>query len=395
LIEEERDKVHAQYTLKEFQNLLVKFGPQHFMTRNNNPLNYFHILLLSGQFERAIAFLYETDHYKVDAVHFAISCAYYGVIRVPSNPETSPLYVEDKGEPLLNFPQLIVDYTSSLTSLDVINYLSLIGIFRNDLFTDFALRKLKTYLIESRDFNSVLGSIDSHGQRISGYMDKLIKLFNYSNEKEYIVSLTVECAKTSQLEGRVKDSLSLYNLAEQYDLVLDLLAKNMGDSLLLSYEQIEKSELASLTKSVLNYYEGKVVLDAGKKRTCAMLLSLIEFFKLYKQQRYESALSVIESTGLIPMNVETFVLSKKAEELKSLDESIAKNFSEILVATMTILYEMYSALKESQYMDASRKARLNDLKARSRSLMTFAGLVSFRMSQDTYARLNRMDVFMN
>ena len=66
------EDVHAMldgsaYTLTELQRLIVQFGPKHF----SSPLIYFQALLLTRQYERAIAYLYVYE--RVDAVHYAIA----------------------------------------------------------------------------------------------------------------------------------------------------------------------------------------------------------------------------------------------------------------------------------------------------------------------------------
>lgn len=43
---------HERYTLRDLSKLLLKFGESHFDPKGNKPLDYFRVLLLSGQFER-------------------------------------------------------------------------------------------------------------------------------------------------------------------------------------------------------------------------------------------------------------------------------------------------------------------------------------------------------
>ncbi|RUS29364.1 hypothetical protein BC938DRAFT_480751 [Jimgerdemannia flammicorona] len=77
---------HDRYNLCDLQRSMVKFGPSHFNPRGNNPIHYAQVLLLTAQFERAVHYLYQTDQYQLEAVHLAIALAYYGLLRIPSEP---------------------------------------------------------------------------------------------------------------------------------------------------------------------------------------------------------------------------------------------------------------------------------------------------------------------
>ena len=126
----------------------------------------------------------------------------------------------------------------------------------------------------------------------------------------------------------------------------------------------------------------------------------------------------IESTNLIPLHSDLVHLIRAAEDVNSVDDAIVRNLDIVLVATMTILYKLHQQLKESPFGgDASRQQRMQEYRAKARSLMTFAGMVRvcfshffwwwvvfadlprtqlrYRLSSDTYSQLTRLDVFIN
>jgi nuclear pore complex protein Nup93 len=87
----------------------------------------------------------------------------------------------------------------------------------------------------------------------------------------------------------------------------------------------------------------------------------------------------IESTNLIPLHSDLVHLIRAAEDVNSVDDAIVRNLDIVLVATMTILYKLHQQLKESPFGgDASRQQRMQEYRAKARSLMTFAGMVSAR-----------------
>ncbi|KAJ1762078.1 nuclear pore complex subunit, partial [Coemansia sp. RSA 1824] len=137
------------------------------------------------------------------------------------------------------------------------------------------------------------------------------------------------------------------------------------------------------------------VLDDRAVTTCNTLLTIVDFLNCHRRGAYEEALEMIERTQLLPLGGDVSLASQHAERVRSLDDSITRNFSLILLAAMDTLSRLYAGLRESPFMDAVKQANLQTLRRKARSLMVFAGMIQFRMPSDTYAKLNRMDVFMN
>ena len=65
---------------------------------------------------------------------------------------------------------------------------------------------------------------------------------------------------------------------------------------------------------------------------------------------------------------------KAAEDFKSLDDAIVRNFDAILLTAMNLLFSIHTQLKESPYGDSSRQQKMADIKRKARALMMFAGV---------------------
>lgn len=52
--------------------ILEEHGEQHY-DAFNKPLLYFKLLILTGQFEAAVDFLYRTDNFKAEGAHMAVA----------------------------------------------------------------------------------------------------------------------------------------------------------------------------------------------------------------------------------------------------------------------------------------------------------------------------------
>ncbi|KAM0753758.1 NIC-domain-containing protein [Meredithblackwellia eburnea MCA 4105] len=429
------DAPQDKYGLNDLGALLVKFGEGHFDPKGNRPLLYFQVLLLSGQFERAVAFLHQHSHFQADAVHFAIALAYYGLLRIPSKAITSDvdLLVISHDVAYLNFARLLQRYTRAFIQSDAqeaLQYLYLICL-NGDLpkptgpeQVNLCHEYVRELVMETRKYAELLGDVRSDGTKIPGMLERDLKLMMLDGEQSYLLGIVKAAAQRADQEKRFSEAILLYNLAEEYDSVISVLNVELGNS--LSLPSTSASGGAAAAPSAGGYFKngtGSVSLAAGQEdvakiarsilehygrsgnkmtkrnwQTCEVLLRLKEAMVLYEQGNLELSLATIEAVNIIPLQsnpeqVNLVNIIRSAEEFKELDESIVRNFDVILLTTMNIIYKLYGALKESPFGDVSRQQRMMDLRAKARSLMMFAGMLRYRLTSDTYAALTRLDVY--
>ena len=113
------DSAQDRYNLRDMSNQILKFGEAHFNAQGKQPIVWLQVLLICGEFERAVQFLYTNDAYMVDAVHFGIAMSYYGCLRVPESP-----FSGDSGIHLLHFKTVDVD--GSRYDLTFLNFSKLV-----------------------------------------------------------------------------------------------------------------------------------------------------------------------------------------------------------------------------------------------------------------------------
>ncbi|KAG2171395.1 hypothetical protein INT43_009056, partial [Umbelopsis isabellina] len=70
----------GEYTLTDLQQLLQRYGREHFDPHHNNPWNYIILLILTLQFEQAVHELYNSKLF-VESAHLAIALATHGMLR--------------------------------------------------------------------------------------------------------------------------------------------------------------------------------------------------------------------------------------------------------------------------------------------------------------------------
>ncbi|KAF9162413.1 hypothetical protein DFQ26_003567 [Actinomortierella ambigua] len=440
LVRENRPETPPQdrYDLAAFQDSILKFGPAYFNPKNNNPLQYFQVLIFSQQFERAIHYLSTFRPYIVEAVHMAIALTYYGLLRIPAvhrvsdpNAFSTTKSAEDPSREIghFNFAQLMHYVARMLADrypTEALTYLyqiclntDLAEARTNEEQTQLCHSYIQDLILHAKDHATLLGTTTKGGIKAPGVMEKYLKLIKIENKDQFVKQITIKAADRSLSEGRVEDAIELYSIAEEYNMVMTLLNKQMAEALSSNpglYAQLNmttggggaaaaaggagdamgnNSLLATrrLAKEYMNDSQISARISDKNLETCRTLLQLVSFMEQYDRGRYEAALAVIEQLDFIPLEADMARITKKVEEFKNLDESVARSFPEILVKTMESIYRLYTELKESRYDEPGRRELMSLQKRRARTLMMFAGSIKFRMPADTYARLNRLDVF--
>ncbi len=427
---------HERYGLRDLARVLLKFGEQHFDPKGTRPLLYFQVLLLSGQFERAVGFLYQHPSYQADAVHFAIALAYYGLLRVAPRTKSNEveLVVLTPGaagaEPSasLNFARLLHRYTRQFVQSDAaeaVQYLYLIclsadlpapaGQEQVALCHDY----VRELVMESRAWTELLGDVRGDGTVVPGMLQRDLKLLHLADSKAYLGGIVKAAAARADQERRWSEAVMLYNLAEEHDSVIAVLNVELGLSLSqpassttaanasssgyfkpgVETVSLQSGDVVAQARSILAHYDrlgaGSRPVSRRNRETCLTLLRLKEAMTLYETGQYDASLAAIEEVGLVPLSSDIVGISRAAEDFKSLDEAVVRNFDVILLAAMNVIYQLHKQLKESPFGDASRQQRMGELRGKARSLMMFAGMLRYRLTGETYGQLTRLDVFIH
>lgn len=430
---------HDRYGLEEFGQVITKYGENHFDPNGNRPLMYFRVLLMSGQFEKAILFLQQKPHYQVDAIHFAIVLAYYGLLRISdSTASTEGQAFSPKGRsssnlPSVNFARLIYRYTRlfSKSAPEVaIQYLYLICLNADAPPPSLGQNQITlchTYIgdlaVETASREEILGDVRNDGTRIPGMIERDLSLIKLFNQREYLETIVKQAAERAFRERRLRDAIRLFNIAEEYDRVIAVINIELGASLFQPGskpastrmdEDMDGSRLAakgatvSLTASedivavannVLAHYDRTTTISSRITRknrdTCALLLRLKTVLGLHEQGKNEQAMAMLDSIDLLPPGNDLVQIIRKSEQVKDLDDTIVKNLDVIVLTGMNILFQVFSSFKDSPYGDASRQAKMSEIKTKARAITTFAGMLRYRLSPETYSQLSRLQAYLH
>lgn len=370
-------------TLPQLQTLMSEeLGEAHFNAQEN-PLSFFKILFLTGQFEQAIEFLFRFTRLRSHSVHVAIVLNEVGLLvkpesylslpilsnAAPANPLSGPIKS-------LNLTNILTRYTKKFATQNTTEALYYYYLLRNcttptkeNLFVTHVSELVR----ETRDFDNLLGYINDFG-RIRGVIDR------FHLDVDDIVSKVAEDCENS---GQFEDAVKLYDSTSRYEKVLEILIKLLSEVLPgRKSDRSERDKLESLALKIANRYcEPEVNAPREVAGTFYLLLDLMTFFNYYHSNQYTEALDTIHKLKLLPFSLSE--VEVKSREFDKYPEEIRRNIADILLATMNMLYTTY---KEQPSVDIRQKAK---------ALITFSGMIQYRMPSDAIARLIELEVLIN
>ncbi|XP_044767370.1 nuclear pore complex protein Nup93 isoform X2 [Neomonachus schauinslandi] len=387
----------AVLTLSQFQKqLLEDYGESHF-TVNQQPFLYFQVLFLTAQFEAAIAFLFRMERLRCHAVHVALVLFELKLL-LKSSGQSAQLLSHEPGDPpcirRLNFVRLLMLYTRKFESTDpreALQYFYFLRDEKDSQGENMFLRCVSELVIESREFDMILGKLENDGSRKPGVIDK------FTSDTKPIIN---KVASVAENKGLFEEAAKLYDLAKNADKVLELMNKLLSPVVpQISAPQSNKERLKNMALSIAERYRAQGI-SANKfvDSTFYLLLDLITFFDEYHSGHIDRAFDIIDRLKLVPLNQES--VEERVAAFRNFSDEIRHNLSEVLLATMNILFTQFKRLKGTSPSSASRPQRViedrdSQLRSQARALITFAGMIPYRTSGDTNARLVQMEVLMN
>ncbi|KAH9938956.1 nucleoporin-interacting protein NIC96 [Epithele typhae] len=365
------------------------------------------VLLMCGQFERAVAALWDHNEMEVEAVHLAIALAYHGLLRVPLRAETSditPLTLSSSSPPALSLSTLIWRYIRQFVRMDAREALQYVysvclsadqpgGAGKEQVETAWDLvRRIIVLANTGAAWEELVGGFRPDGTRFSGAIEQSASLLKLDDTRAYNEHILERAARASEEADRVPEAIKLYNLAGDYVTVVGVLARALGGTITQPSVDDKARAVERTAADVLRHYE-RTNRAVGKERDAVVrLLRVREAMDAKAAGRVEAALELMESTDLIPLEADVAKITKRAEEFKDLPDALQRNLQTFLQLTMDVLAAVHQKVKASSLPEASRQTTIAMLRKKSRALLIFAGNLKYRMSPDVYSYLARLDV---
>uniref|UniRef100_A0A4W5QUW0 Nuclear pore complex protein Nup93 n=1 Tax=Hucho hucho TaxID=62062 RepID=A0A4W5QUW0_9TELE len=369
-------------TLAQLQKqLLEDYGESHF-SASQQPFLYFQVLFLTAQFEAAVAFLFRVERLRSHAVHVAL-VLYELQLLLKSSGQSAQLLSQEAGDPpmvrRLNFIRLLMLYTRKFESTDpreALQYFYFLRNEKNNQGENMFMCCVSELVIESREFDMLLGRLEKDGSR-----SKMIDKF-------------------AENKGLFEEAVRLYELAKNPDKVLELMNRLLSPVIAqVSAAQSNKERLKNTAVAIAERYRTQGI--AGEKSadsTFYLLLDLMTFFDEYHAGNIDRAYDVMERLKLVPLSQDS--VEERVAAFRNFSDEVRHNLSEVLLATMNILFTQCKRLKGATAGTPGRPQRSiedrdSQLRSQARALITFAGIIPYRMAGDTNARLVQMEVLMN
>ncbi|GMK55571.1 hypothetical protein CspeluHIS016_0206270 [Cutaneotrichosporon spelunceum] len=412
------DAPQEQYDVADLGNLVLKYGNEKFDSSGSKPFLWFSLLLLTAQFERAVAYLYSKPQLRADAVHFAIALQYYGLLRVPRADEIDILTGTDSDEPALNFARVIQVYIGPFHKVEAqgaLQYAYLIALASDAPAPtgpeqrQLALDLVREIVIGSRDWGKLLGSVRADGSKEPGIIERDLDLLRLGSEKDYIREVVLAAADQAAHDGSLTNSVELYHLAGDYDKVVYAVNRALGHSLSQPGAPIAEqatlsgafggvSDVEGLAARVHDVYANDFArrsrVSSQNWDTLEILLKLKAGLGQYAAGRPDLALDTFRSTDLLPLDNDTTSIARYAANFnRMLDQPVVSNLDDVIVTTMKCLHRLSQQLKESPYGDHGRMEALSSLKHQAQCLIQFASTLRLRLGPDVYRQLSSMSAF--
>ncbi|KAK5661506.1 hypothetical protein OQA88_11410 [Cercophora sp. LCS_1] len=425
------------FGLAELQASVREVGLKHFPKTPSEDTNgafgmFFYLMLLSGMYEQAIAYLYQFSY--VDAVHFAIALTYYGLLR-PSEANTTSnelLSHNTRGQPQINFGRMLGYYTRDFRAANAaaaVDYLALICLNAgNDAagqqqayLCHEALREL---VLETREFSRLIGDILPDGRRIKGVIEERGPLIALGQEEELMRQITVQAAKFADDNGRTTDAVLLYHLAGDYDTVVAIVSRALSEAISLEIgedpmklvpvkprtdgagataEPGSSLSLAAiddpveLARTMMTMYERDHMFWSSirdqNRVACSVLLQMSEIKVLVEAGRWPQCLDKIKALEILPLeaNGNSNIIRQFASRFSSLAQPVAINVSNLIMWTIICCSKQREKLLSGHYSGNESTARMmiDSLKQMSIDLTAYTSQLKYRLPPHLHEALAR------
>ncbi|EPY51188.1 nucleoporin Npp106 [Schizosaccharomyces cryophilus OY26] len=404
------------FDLQQLQKKIVAFGPRYFNPKNSTPVNYFLALLICGEFERAVNYLY--TFYPVEATHYAIAMSYYGLLHTCNYEKNENILIHEADSVRINYPQLIVAYIGYLGSVDTLVYVDYIAcISLVSSYKTCCMNLVKILLLQSHDFSKFLGDIREDTERTTGLLDLYLPLVPF--DQDSLQALYAEGARNADDDGRYGDSILLYHLLGDYDTVIGVAVKNLSQSILsrglwMADSQDQSQQKSSpnvvangapdvLARSLLEIYEANLEKSAKVSKTnrdmCKLLLRVMDARTLYDKGEWKGVLSEIAKMDILPLDgnmehvpesLNSLFLRQKAINLLTLPPEITNVVSFLLFMAMSSIKELFNTLHKNP--EEAEKGLISNLQFIASNLIMYSTMIEHRLPPQVLEYLQSVQI---
>ncbi|KAJ7070195.1 nucleoporin-interacting protein NIC96 [Mycena amicta] len=289
------------------------------------------VLLMCGQFERAVAALWEHQETEIEAGHLAIALAYHWLFAQTHQVLSNVLQCRFRPPRLLS--TLIWRYARQLVMMDakeVLQYVYWVGLAADQgpvgqEQVENAWELVRCIIVLGNSgpgWEELVGGFRADGTRFSSVINQGTSLLGLRDTKEFNEHILVKAARNSEENDRIPEAIKLYNLAGEYGTVISCLAQALRKTIAKPSADEKARTVEQTAAEILWNYE-RTNRAVGRDRDAVIcLLRIREAIEAKQAGQPEVALEKI---------------TRKAEEFKELHEALQRNLQTYLPMTMDAL----------------------------------------------------------
>ncbi|KAG9236932.1 Nup93/Nic96-domain-containing protein [Amylocarpus encephaloides] len=421
------------YGLRDLQKTMQEIGNR-FFEKGGSDIGcsygtFVFFQVACGMFEQAVTYLYPFSY--TDAVHLAIAMDFYGFLRV-SDPNTAGedlLSWTTRENPQVNFGRMIAYYTRDFRAGNVaaaVDYLALLclnqdipgqgGTSQVTLCHD-ALREL---VLESREFALLLGDLRSTGERQKGLVEERTSLIGLSEADDFMKMITIQAASAADDNGRTTDAVLLYHLASEFDTVLNIINRTLGEYLAVPLGQqplrlqplkpntnpddksIREGAISltaiddpvQLSKAMTSVYASAAFkVNASVSRLNKIMIDIHNVQLQVEAQQWIRVLDGLSALEILPVNArgDSNRIRRLVAKFASLSPCVTATLPNLLAWALMSISHARTNFIASQFTgnDAARQELLRDLKQSTLDLTTYTSQLRYRFPAHLHEALAR------
>lgn len=363
-----------------------RFGASHFNASGDSATFYALVLILTGQFKEAIAYLEEKGRALTEATHIAFVLYHYGMIRDHSVKPIHGNHPAEKGNQYtVDYSGLVWRYASRLCRGDASTAALYVFTIKDSMMRRELVKKL---LLESKAFEVLLGRRGKNG-----VLSELWSKRDYDGEmiSEDWRTVSVEAGEEAERMGEQETALKLYELAGAKGKMMDIYMKRISSEITNQGSTQREKVIESSRRYLAELQnDSDTSLSSKSLSSLQILLDIAEFFNLRWMGKYEDALRALDQMRLLPKD-DTEVVSKVTElgyGSSRWTEAVIERVPDLVVTAMEVLSGVY---KERIDMSESERKRLRQW---AKSIVNLSGMMR-NLSADMSARLVGLEVVMD
>lgn len=383
------------FTYSDLQKMILEeYGETHYKAYEQ-PMVYFQVLALTGQFEPAIEFLSRVPRYQVHGVHMALALNELYLLGTPRNVQ-APLLSVDTEDPIplrrLNLARLLMLYVRKFELTDpaeALHYFYFLRNLKDPMGRNLFMCCCADLVLESRDYDTLFGRLDPvTGLRTHGLLDQ----FNTPQIDSKVIAANV--AENLVNKGLFEDAISMFDISGNLEKCVELSCVLLGQVVDTAGGEGLRARLVDTATRIADRVQATgTVLPPPLHHAFTTLCKLMTFFQQYRAENYDAAMQTLSECALVPLSAGE--VQARVAAARDARGELLRTLPAVLRAAAALLLHRRRRLPAQLTTRPDGDKQLEFLREQAEALTTFAGNIQYTMPGDTYSQLAQMQILLH